>query len=39
MGAKTRGNYAVSICLRKCKNRNKKCDKCIKFSKYVPIKA
>ena len=34
MGAKTRGNYP-SICTRSCKNRNIRCDLCIRFLEYV----
>ena len=35
---KTRGNYPVRVCLKKCANRGKKCDKCIKWSEYKEIK-
>jgi hypothetical protein len=31
-GAWTTGN--IPVCLRPCKNKGKKCDKCFKFSEY-----
>jgi len=34
MSAKSRTNYPVKICLKECKNKDKKCDTCIKFSEY-----
>lgn len=37
MGIKSRGNYPVSICLKKCLNRNKFCNECIHYSNYMPI--
>ena len=40
MGAKSRGNYTVGICLKiDCVNQGEKeiCDKCYKFSNYEPI--
>lgn len=36
MGAKSRGNFPVGICLRKCANRDKHCFLCIAFSEYEP---
>ena len=38
MGMKSRGNWAVGVCFKKCINRDKKCDDCIRFSKLVPPK-
>jgi len=34
---KTRGNYPIPFCIRgvKCKNHDKSCDECLKFSEYV----
>ncbi len=37
MGAKSRGNFLVAICLRRCINRDKRCEDCIAYSKYIPI--
>jgi hypothetical protein len=34
MGSKSRGNWNINACLRNCKNRDKKCDTCIRFSEY-----
>lgn len=35
MGLKSRSNYPIGICLKKdCVNKDKKCDKCIKYSEY-----
>ena len=35
MGAKSKGNYLIPECIRfKCKNRGKRCDKCIRYSEY-----
>jgi len=34
MGYKSRGNWYIGICLKNCKNRNKKCKECIRFSEY-----
>lgn len=28
--------FQISLCLKKCSNRDKKCDDCIRFSEYVP---
>ena len=36
MSYKTRSNYPVGICLRKCANRDKGCFLCIGFSEYEP---
>ena len=36
MGEKTRSNYPVNICLKKCANRDKHCFLCIGFSEYEP---
>lgn len=38
MGAKSRGNFRVGLCLKECKNREKKCAECYGFSKYEPLK-
>ena len=38
MGYKSRGAYKVGICLKACANRDKKCDKCLRFSEYKPLK-
>lgn len=39
---KTRTNYKPGLCMKfDCKNRNKKCNQCIKFSEYknlTPVK-
>jgi hypothetical protein len=29
---KSRGNYAVGICLKECANRGKKCGECVGYS-------
>lgn len=35
VGIKSRGNWAVGICLKgDCINRDKKCDDCIRFDQY-----
>ncbi len=34
MGEKTRGNWNINFCTRKCSNRDKKCNICIRFSEY-----
>lgn len=36
MGMKSRGNWATGVCFKKCINRDKKCDDCIRFSMLVP---
>jgi hypothetical protein len=38
MGYKSRSNWPVNICLRKCANRDKKCENCIKWSEYKELK-
>ena len=38
MGVKSRGNYPVKACLKKCANRDIKCHKCIRFSEYREMK-
>lgn len=40
MGYKSRGNFSVGVCLRDCRNQGnkKKCEVCIRFNKYVPVK-
>jgi len=38
MGIKSRGNWQIKFCLKECKNRNKKCKECIRFSEYESIK-
>jgi len=35
MGYKSRGNFQVNCCLRKCANREVLCDECVRWSKYV----
>ena len=38
MGYKSRTNWQINLCLKKdCKNRNKKCEICIKFSEFVTL--
>ena len=37
MAYKSRGNYPVTVCLKRCANRNLKCDKCIGFSEYKNV--
>jgi hypothetical protein len=40
MGAKSRGNWNLGLCLKECAVRSKKkCGKCVKFSEYEPVKA
>jgi len=34
MGYKSRSNYRIIICLKKCVNRGIKCKDCIRFSNY-----
>jgi len=34
MSIKSRSNWEVKICLKKCSNRGKKCKECIKFSNF-----
>lgn len=35
MSYKSRSNFCIPFCLKiDCKNRNKKCEECIKFSNY-----
>ncbi len=40
MGIKSRGNWAIQHCFKKCANRDKKCDDCFtrngKPTKYKP---
>jgi hypothetical protein len=38
MGIKSRGNWATGACLKRCANRDRKCDECIAFSEYEPLK-
>lgn len=34
-GPKSRGNFKLGICMKfDCKNRDKKCKECIRFSRY-----
>lgn len=36
MSYKSRQNWQINLCLRKnCKNRNKKCKSCVKFSNFL----
>ena len=37
MGAKSRGNWAMNWCPKSpdCKNYNKKCDECFRYSEYL----
>lgn len=37
MGWKSRGNWPTGICLRKCANRDIKCDDCFRFSEYKAL--
>ena len=34
MGLKSRGNWRVSKCLKKCKNRDILCEECIRWSNF-----
>ena len=34
MSYKTRSNYKLGLCLKKCANRDIKCKECLKFSEY-----
>ena len=34
MGAKSRGNWQVSKCLKKCKNRDILCEECVRCSNF-----
>lgn len=35
MGIKSRGNWRMKCCMKfECANRDKECEKCIKFNKY-----
>jgi len=37
VGEKTRLNHRINLCLKEdCINRDKKCEKCIRYSCYVP---
>ena len=35
MGTKSRGNFRINHCVRKCENRGIKCAGCIKYNHYV----
>lgn len=35
MGMKSRGNWSVNCCLRRCANRDIKCGECLRFSQYL----
>lgn len=37
MSIKSRGNYAVTVCLRKCANRGPICDDCIAMKQFKEI--
>jgi len=37
MSIKSRSNWSVKICLKKCKNRDKYCEQCRYFSEFEPI--
>jgi len=37
VGMKSRGGWQLGMCLRDCKNMDKKCDSCIRFSEYEAI--
>ena len=39
MGEKSRAHYPVILCIRACRNRGKRCTKCIKFSEYIAMEA
>ncbi len=34
MAYKSRSNWNIPSCLKKCKNKGKKCEDCIRFSNY-----
>ena len=36
MGAKSRGNWNVHCCLKDCRNRDVKCDECVRWNEYEP---
>jgi len=39
MGAKSKGNYNINLCLRfDCSHRGIMCDKCVKFDYYLTSK-
>jgi hypothetical protein len=37
MGLKSRGNWATGACLKRCANRDKKCDDCFGFSEFKEL--
>jgi len=37
MGYKSRGNWSIRICLKRCANKNKKCKDCFRFSHFAPL--
>lgn len=37
-GMKSRGNWRVGICLKKCINRGELCKSCFRFNKFKPLK-
>jgi len=37
MSIKSRGNWKVGICFKKCKNRGKSCSECIRFSNFKTL--
>lgn len=37
-GYKSRGNWNVGICLKDCVNREKMCEECLGFNRFVPNK-
>jgi hypothetical protein len=34
MGAKSRGNWNINTCLKRCTNRGELCNECIRFSNF-----
>jgi hypothetical protein len=39
MGIKSRGGFAVEVCIGPCANRDKECSECIGKNKFVKIVA
>ncbi len=37
MSYKSRSNWNIKMCLKKCANKNIKCDRCFRFSYYAPL--
>lgn len=37
MGIKSKGNYKIPFCIKKCRNRDIFCNICIRFSQYQEL--